>query len=387
MQVGKQKKCDSWEQRKLSDLTSLITKGTTPLDKSNAGPVNFIKVESINKDTGEIDISSWISEYEHNNYLKRSQLKENDILFSIAGTLGRVSVVKKQVLPANTNQALAIIRTKDEIIDYLKVILSGNSIEKYIRENPTIGAQPNLSLLQINDLMVDYPCKDEQIIIGKFFSKLNYLIALHRCKPSVFFRVKKCVKVLKLMCFDFISWEQCKLGDCGDFKSNGVDKLSKPNEKPVHLLNYMDVYNRRIISNKTISDLMRVTAQEKQLHDNNIEKGDIFFTPTSETADDIGHVMVIEETLENVVYSYHLMRFRPYKDIFYITFPNYGFAVEGVRKQMSLLAQGVQRFVLSKGQFESIQICLPSIQEQRNIANLLTGLDNLITLHQRNNKF
>ena len=151
----------------------------------------------------------------------------------------------------------------------------------------------------------------------------------------------------------------------------------------MNLLNYMDVYNRRPITNKNCCDLMHVTAKPSQVKDNNVLENDVFFTPTSETADDIGHVMVIEETLQNTVYSYHLMRFRPYANSFYKTFPNYGCATNSVRGQMTLMAQGVQRFVLSKGQFESLSILLPTVDEQRKIAQLLTNIDTIITLHQR----
>ena len=181
-----------------------------------------------------------------------------------------------------------------------------------------------------------------------------------------------------------ITWEQRKLGELGEFKSNGVDKLIKKDEVPVNLLNYMDVYNRRKINNQNSKLLMQVTAKPKQLIENNILKGDVFFTPTSETADDIGHVMVIEENLENTVYSYHLMRFRPYINAFSMLYPNYGLDISSVKEQMRLSAQGVQRFVLSKSNFETINIKLPSYSEQEKISRFLTNLDNLITLHQRN---
>ena len=179
------------------------------------------------------------------------------------------------------------------------------------------------------------------------------------------------------------TWEQRELGKLGEFKSNGVDKLSKPDEFPVNLLNYMDVYNRRPITNNNCNELMQVTAKLSQKKDNNVLENDVFFTPTSETADDIGHVMVIEETLHNTVYSYHLMRYRPFVGSFYKTFPNYGCATNSVRSQMALMAQGVQRFVLSKSQFESISIKVPELKEQEKIETLISTIDNLITLHQR----
>ena len=179
------------------------------------------------------------------------------------------------------------------------------------------------------------------------------------------------------------AWEQRKLGDLGEFASNGVDKLRKPNEVSVNLLNYMDVYNRRPISALTCCELMQVTAKPIQVKNNNIEAGDVYFTPTSETAEDIGHVLVIEENLPNTVYSYHLMRYRPHKGIFYKTYPNYGFDTNNLHKQMAVKAKGVQRFVISKPDFEGLEVTFPAYTEQEKIATLLTDLDNLITLHQR----
>lgn len=170
----------AWEQRKLSEITTLITKGTTPLDKSGEGEINFIKVENLDSDSGEIISHSKITAAEHDGYLKRSQLKENDILFSIAGTLGRVGIVKSGILPANTNQALAIIRLKEGNLRYISTVLRGRTVEDYMRRNPTVGAQPNLSLEQVGNLEIPYPMLSEQIALGDFFSGIDTLITLHQ---------------------------------------------------------------------------------------------------------------------------------------------------------------------------------------------------------------
>ena len=171
-----------WEQRELKSITSIITKGTTPLNKSNSGTVNFIKVENIDNSSGEVSISQKISIEEHEGYLKRSQLQENDILFSIAGTLGRITSVNSDILPANTNQALAIIRLKECNLDYIKTFLKSNSVTDYIRRNPTVGAQPNLSLEQVGNLEIQLPSLREQEAIGNYFKSLDNLITLHQRK-------------------------------------------------------------------------------------------------------------------------------------------------------------------------------------------------------------
>ena len=187
-----------WEQRKLGGMASLITKGTTPLDKSNTGVVNFVKIESIDESSGNITITQKISLDEHNGYLHRSQLKENDILFSIAGTLGRVTSVKSSILPANTNQALAIIRLKDGCLDYVKTYLKGKAVADFIKKNPTIGAQPNLSLEQVANLEIAIPPEDEQKKIGAFFQQLDNLITLHQRELAEIGKYKKALMQLLL---------------------------------------------------------------------------------------------------------------------------------------------------------------------------------------------
>lgn len=100
----------------LQELCKVVTKGTTPttLGKSfTSSGINFIKAESI-LDNHSIDSSKFaFIDEETNALLKRSVIKANDIVFTIAGTLGRFAMVDNSVLPANTNQAVAIIRPNE----------------------------------------------------------------------------------------------------------------------------------------------------------------------------------------------------------------------------------------------------------------------------------
>src|SRR5690554_3848867 len=109
----------NWIEIKLERICSRITKGGTPTTYGYAFQkegINFIKVENLNK--GAVDlrsISDFISQEAHD-FQKKSQLQEGDLLFSIAGTIGETCIVKKEVLPANTNQALAIIQGFDRVL-------------------------------------------------------------------------------------------------------------------------------------------------------------------------------------------------------------------------------------------------------------------------------
>ncbi len=156
---------------KLKELTKIITKGTTAKRFTNDG-IRFIKIEALNGIHVVNEKCSYISKEEHNGYLKRSILQENDILFAIAGaTIGKCAIVKKENLPANTNQALAIIRLNENIsAEYVLKVLKSNVMKKYISLNLTAGAQPNLNLEQLGNFKI--PILDE-IEVDKFLKVFN----------------------------------------------------------------------------------------------------------------------------------------------------------------------------------------------------------------------
>lgn len=171
---------EGWKKQKLGDVTELITKGTTPTsigkEFQNSG-INFIKVESLNEDGKFLKDSFAFIDDATYAALKRSQLKKNDLLISIAGALGRTGIVKSNILPANTNQALAIVRLKKEANLYLKYVyyyLRTSQMRKHFMEISVQGAQPNLSLQNISDIIIPYPTnRIEQIEIVDLLSTMD----------------------------------------------------------------------------------------------------------------------------------------------------------------------------------------------------------------------
>lgn len=163
------------------------------------------------------------------------------------------------------------------------------------------------------------------------------------------------------------------LGALGTFENIGVDKKTNPNEKEVTLLNYMDVYKCQYID-KTVPQMI-VTASDKKIFQCSVEQWDVFVTPTSETRDDIGHASVVTETLDNTVYSYHIMRFRlnnPNRTL--ACYIRYLFETTVVQKQIYRFASGLTRFGLSKYKFAQIEIPVPPIEIQEEIVRILDHL-------------
>lgn len=236
------------------------------------------------------------------------------------------------------------------------------------------------------NLKITIPKIEEQTKIANFLTAIDKRITLLQKKKAEFEQYKKGV-MQKLFSQsirfkdengdDFPDWEEKKLGEIGTFQTSSVDKLSKEDEEQVYLVNYMNVYRHENISNSTRSNLQIVTAKENQIQSSDLRKGDILFTPSSETPTDIGHSVVIFEDLENTLFSYHLMRFRPSVNLD-LLYSHYFCNIPSVLKQLSSFATGSTRFTISVGNFSKVKVQLPSINEQIKIANFLSSIDKSI---------
>lgn len=226
----------NWDKIKLGDLCEVITKGTTPTsigyNFTDSG-IKFIKVESLTE-SGEIipNKVAYIDEACHQ-ALKRSQLKKNDILFSIAGALGRIGIVKEDILPANTNQALAIIRLKKDsnaLVEFIAKYFNSNIVTDEIDKLRIGAAQQNLSLTQLNNLFVPLPPLPEQQRIVSILDEAFAAIAKAKANAEQNLKNAKELFVSYLQgVFEKKGdgWEEQLLEDC--FKMKSGDNLTAKN--------------------------------------------------------------------------------------------------------------------------------------------------------------
>ena len=380
---------DDWEQRKLGDISSLITKGTTPKDKSGTGEVNFIKVENINDFSGDIVGMSKISLEEHQGYLKRSQLQEGDILFSIAGTLGRVTSVNKEILPANTNQALSIIRLKEGNLEYVKTCLKGNVVADFIRRNPTIGAQPNLSLEQVSNLEIEIPSEAEQEKIGLYFSNLDHLITLHQRKCEETKKLKKYMlqkmfpqngkRVPEIRFAGFTDdWEQRKLGDVTELKSASRVHKGEWTDSGVPFFRSSDVM---AAINGTTNEKAYISEELYEKLSNasgKLEEGDVLVTGGGSVGNP--YIVPNNEPLytkdADLLWIKNQGRFYPYFLYEYFFSPTFRIYLSNISHVGTIAHYTIT-------QLSETPISLPDIEEQIKVGEYFESLDRLITLHQR----
>ena len=168
-----------WEWVRLGEAASLITKGATPTTYGFAfepSGIPFVKVENV-KD-GSIQFTEkmqFISEEAHD-YQKRSQLEEYDLLFSIAGTIGETCVVKKSDIPANINQALAIIRGYTWIFSpHFLINALDSAVSNAIKNRARGAAMNNISLGDIKDMIIPAPPVPEQ---HRIVARIDQLMVL-----------------------------------------------------------------------------------------------------------------------------------------------------------------------------------------------------------------
>ena len=368
---------DDWEHRKLGENTMLITKGTTPYNKSNKGPINFIKVENIKNNT--ISPSMHITEIENDSHLSRSKLKENDILFSIAGTLGRTAIVTSNILPANTNQALAIIRGYNFNQQFLINYLSGRAVKNFIRQNPTIGAQPNLSLKQIKSFTITVPNNDyEQIKIGSLIKKLNNLVTLQQRKLEQLRQLK--IFTLQRMFIDKDwkqpilrfknfndNWLPHKFNDIANTFSGGTPAISN---KDYYGGNIPFIRSAEI--NKNTTQLHLTPDGLKNSSAKFIKKGTLLYALYGATSGEVG-IAQIDGAINQAVMAINLKK----DNVYFIK----TWLIKNKRKIISTYLQGGQGNLSAKI-VKHLKLSLPKIEEEKLISITIMKIDSLIKLQQ-----
>lgn len=182
-------------------------------------------------------------------------------------------------------------------------------------------------------------------------------------------------------------WEEVEINKIGQLSGAGVDKKNIEGQKSITLLNYMDVYKRTFLKRDTLNHV--TTASNDKINKCNVKKGDIFFTPTSETSDDIAKSAISIKDMRNVVYSYHIIRLRPRFE-YASLFLNYAFSSHHFVSQASTYSEGSgTRYVITLKKFRDLSINIPcSKDEQIAISEILSSMDYEIeNLRQKLDKY
>ena len=184
------------------------------------------------------------------------------------------------------------------------------------------------------------------------------------------------------------NWECIRLGMLGNFSSSGIDKKTNDNEVSVRMVNYTDIIQSR--NYNPIQDgekeYMVVSTPLSKLEEHRLVKGDMVFIPSSETKEDLGYSSLIDFDEDDVVYSYHILRFRNTKPIYHY-FKKYLINHHSVLNQFSRESKGTTRQIIGRNVFNNVRVVLPPLQEQEQIVKYLDEktsiIDKLISTKER----
>jgi type I restriction enzyme S subunit len=136
----------------------------------------------------------------------------------------------------------------------------------------------------------------------------------------------------------------------------------------------MGVFNHAV-SNLNVTDAIGVDSSQ-----NEVRKGDVFFTISSETPHEVGMSSVWSEDTENVYLNSFCFGFRPMPNL-KSDFLAYVFRADAFRKRICVLAQGISRYNISKTKVMEIPVSIPAPAEQQKIGTYFRQLDALISKH------
>ena len=173
------------------------------------------------------------------------------------------------------------------------------------------------------------------------------------------------------------AWEQRKLGEMGQTYT-GLSGKTKDDfgHGQARFVTYMNVFSNPI-SNPEMTEPIEIDPKQ-----NEVEVGDVFFTTSSETPEEVGMSSILLEKRGKTYLNSFCFGFRPSEkiDSYYLA---YMLRSESTRAKIILLAQGISRYNISKNKVMEIAVSLPSLDEQKLIGQYFSQLDHLITLHQR----
>ena len=383
---------DAWEQRKLGEIANKV------LDKN----IGLQYVETLTN-SAEYGIISQREFFDHNISKIESLegyyiVQNNDFVYNPRiSTTAPVGPINRNKLGRSgvMSPLYTVFRVENVDFTFLEYFFKTNCWHAFMNYNGDSGARSDRFSIKDNiffEMPIVIPRIEEQIKIGKYMLKLDNLITLHQRKLDKLKNIKKSMlekmfpkngsNIPEIRFKGFTdAWEQRKLGNFGKTYT-GLSGKTKDDfgHGKAQFITYMNVYSNPII------DVEMTEPIEIDLKQNEVEIGDVFFTTSSETPEEVGMSSVLLKKCGTVYLNSFCFGFRPF-----IILDNYFLAymlrAQVTRKQIILLAQGISRYNISKNKVMEINIFVPHDKEQQQLGKFFYKLDNLITLHQRKIKY
>lgn len=368
-----------WEVKRLGTIAKCFSGGTPKSESEEmyGGTIPFIR-------SGEIH-SNKTALFLTDDGLRKSSAKMvdvGDLIFALYGANSGDCAISQ--INGAINQAILCIRSSSLINPFLQPYLElqkDRFIAKYLQ-----GGQGNLSGEIVSSYTIPVPPMAEQRKIAEILGMWDEAIEKQsRLIEKLELRKRALMQRLltgrtRLPGFN-TPWQKVKLGEIGK-TYNGLTGKSKEDfeDGNAKFIPYINVFSNE----KVNIDKLGVVSVDESEKQNKVQYGDIFFTVSSETPDEVGMASVLLEYIDDTYlnsfcFGYRLNDFETLNPIF----ASYILRGDRFRNYMMVLAQGSTRFNISKNEVMKLRIELPSLSEQKAIAEVLTTADDEIATHRK----
>ncbi|PAY50208.1 restriction endonuclease subunit S [Ligilactobacillus salivarius] len=379
--------CFTWERKKLGDVAEIVGGGTPSTTKDNYwnGSINWYTPAEIGDkifiDNSQRKIT--------NLGLKNSSAKilpAGTMLFTSRAGIGKTAILKEE---GSTNQGFQSIIPNVKLLDSYFIYSMSNILKKYGESHGAGSTFIEISGKELAKAKIFLPSLIEQKYISKIIYSIDDTIQLHERKYEELALIKKALLQKLFPKNDEVApevryknfndaWEQRKLGEVGK-TFTGLSGKTKEDfgHGDAHFVTYMNVYSNPISDPNMVENVEIDTKQQE------VKKGDVFFTTSSETPEEVGMSSVWLSDAPHIYLNSFCFGFRPTVNIFHPYYLAYLLRSNNIRNKMMILAQGISRYNISKNKVMKLNVTIPNIREQQKIGEFFKQLDFLITLHHR----
>lgn len=342
------------------------------------------------------NVGIYLNEHSHN-YLSKSELFGDEVLLANVGAYAGLAWVFKDFEGiASLGPNMFLLRFNERLDNsYAYVSLISDYLHNQLINKATSSAQPKLNKDDVRSCYFVLPPLNEQTTIASFLDhKTEQIDLIIKKKEELIEKLKEQRQSIinesvtkglnpnakmKDSGIEWLGeipehWEGTSLKYLG-ICQNGVSQGAEYFGSGFPFVSYGDVYKNEELP-RNVKGLAKSTIEDQKRF--SVEKGDVFFTRTSETIQEIGLASICMKTIEYSTFAGFLIRFRPYSNMLCENFSKYYFRSFVPRvffvREMNL----VTRASLSQELLKRLPVFLPSMDEQKKIANYLDDRTTLI---------
>ncbi|HHT7392630.1 TPA: restriction endonuclease subunit S [Klebsiella oxytoca] len=380
-----------WVENNLGELIDIRSAARVHKEQWTDAGVPFFRtsdVVSIYK--GQENTKAYISHQIYQDLSEKiGRVTKDDLLITGGGSIGIPYLVTNNNPLYFKDADLLWLKNNKKFNGYfLYTFFFSECFKKHIKSISHTGTIAHYTIEQAKATPINTCNDEEQTQIGSYFQKLDSLINQHQQKHDKLSKFKKSMlekmfpkqgKTMPEIRFKGFSgaWKEKALGEIGDTYT-GLSGKTKDDfgHGQGRFVTYLNVFSNAISNENLLEPIEFDTNQ------NEVKKGDVFFTTSSETPEEVGMSSVWMSEIKNVYLNSFCFGYRPKQklDNYYLA---YLLRSNSFRDKIVFLAQGISRYNISKTKVMDIKISIPEYSEQEKIGNYFQKLEMLINHHQQ----